>query len=805
MIVLWLAAGAGVAGCHGGNAPEARPPAEPSSASGLVASWAAGDAGDADGGEAALDAKMRIAVVLDDPRLTAARDRQDAGDPSAAAREVERARAAAAVDGERACAWDYVAASLHEAAEEHNEAAAGFERVAAAPADAATPCTLAPYALLREAEALVHAGRFDEAAAKATAVGDEIAAREEARVALADALSSKGDRAGAVAIWRTLLTSAPHRVRWVDLSLLLAGALLDGVDGPPESRAQEALDLTTRVLVEAPIAAEKLDVLALRSRAATALKRAAPPPLNPEERARQAQAWLDGQQPKRALEAAEALLKALPKKEKAHHEAACKAAIVRAQATPRGKADDAAEAWGAAIARCEGEDALVTALYHGAKASASARRPDDALARFARVEKLFPQHRLADDARLRAAQLLIDHGDEARALAMLASLPDAYPDGDMRGEALFRVAFDKLSRHDLDGARAAFDRMLAVAPEDRGWGSAGRGAYFRARVAQLSGDLDDAKTRYASIVRDQPLTYYMLLAYTRLRALDDALARSTVQSAVSREATGPFLTRDHDELATPAFARFARLLEVGELDAARREAGAGGLVADGVDPDVVWTVAWMYDQAGAPDVGHAFGRGRMFDYRAHWPAGRWRLAWQATFPRAWDPIVVRESEAARIPTPLTWAIMREESAFNPDAHSVANAIGLMQLLAGTARQIARGTALTVDEQALHRPDVSIALGARLLGSLRASFSANPMLAIAAYNGGSVPVRRWLAEHGGDELDVFVERIPFEETRAYVKRVLSTEAAYAYLYAPKAMDELLALPARAAGQDLTASP
>jgi soluble lytic murein transglycosylase len=83
--------------------------------------------------------------------------------------------------------------------------------------------------------------------------------------------------------------------------------------------------------------------------------------------------------------------------------------------------------------------------------------------------------------------------------------------------------------------------------------------------------------------------------------------------------------------------------------------------------------------------------------------------------------------------------------------------------------------------------------------LRGSFPGVPALAIAAYNGGPAAVRRWLSDHGADDFDVFVERIPFDETRTYIKRVLASEAAYAYLYAPAALDELLALPARTAGQ------
>ena len=776
-----------------------RPAAGPAPAASVEANLAPAEGGVVESAGPALDEGMpRLAVVLDDPRLAAARERMRAHDPSGAAHELDAVRPSAALDPAQACAWSYVAGRLHLEAGEASEASAAFERALVVANDGGAPCSLAPYASLRDAQALLRLGRSGDAIARARAVGEEVAALDEARLVLADAFVAKGDRASAVPIWRALLAAAPRGARWADTSIQLAAALLDGADGAPGPRAQEALDLATRVLVEAPWTAETVDLTDLRSRASSWLKRRAAP-LTPDERVRQAQAWADASQPKRATEALGALLKALPATAKKYREAACRAAILRAQQVPRGKASEAADDWGEAIDRCDGQTDQVTALYYGGKASASAHRNAEALVRFDRVEKRFPKHRFADDARFHAALVVREEGDEARCLSMLASVPDAYPDGDMKGEALFRVALGELGKHDLDAARTALDQLLAIPHDDRGWGVSGRVAYFRARVAQLSGDLADAKARYAAIIADEPLSFPMLLAYARMRAVDDAAARAALKDAIAREPGGPFLTQEHAELSTPAFERFARLLEVGELEAARHEAAAAGLVADGVDPEVLWTVAWLYDRAGAPMLGHAFARGRLVDYRSHWPAGRWRLPWQVAFPRPWDEVVGPESASAGIPPALTWAVMREESAFNPDARSAANALGLMQLLLGTGRLVARGTSLpAIDEPSLRRPEVSIALGTRLLATLRSSFPANPALAIAAYNGGSGAVRRWLGERGGDDFDVFVERIPYDETRNYLKRVLSSEAAYAYLYAPQGLDELLALPERASG-------
>jgi soluble lytic murein transglycosylase len=130
-----------------------------------------------------------------------------------------------------------------------------------------------------------------------------------------------------------------------------------------------------------------------------------------------------------------------------------------------------------------------------------------------------------------------------------------------------------------------------------------------------------------------------------------------------------------------------------------------------------------------------------------------------------------------------------------DAKSPSDAYGLMQIIVPTARGLVRGTAFGADPESLKRPEVSITLGAKLLGSLRASYPDNRALAIAAYNGGGGAVGRWLAARAHEDFDLWIEEIPFDETRGYVKRVLANEASYAFLYAPESLGEVLSLPER----------
>jgi soluble lytic murein transglycosylase len=142
--------------------------------------------------------------------------------------------------------------------------------------------------------------------------------------------------------------------------------------------------------------------------------------------------------------------------------------------------------------------------------------------------------------------------------------------------------------------------------------------------------------------------------------------------------------------------------------------------------------------------------------------------------------------------------MREESAFDPDAESPADAYGLMQLILPTARSAARPLGLPHDRVSLKRPSVNIALGTRVLGKYRDQFPEDPLLAIAAYNAGPGAAQRWRKDHPHASFDLWVELIPYVETRRYVKRVLGSAAVYAIVYGEQEPREALALPQTISG-------
>jgi soluble lytic murein transglycosylase len=169
------------------------------------------------------------------------------------------------------------------------------------------------------------------------------------------------------------------------------------------------------------------------------------------------------------------------------------------------------------------------------------------------------------------------------------------------------------------------------------------------------------------------------------------------------------------------------------------------------------------------------------DWKTRYPTGPDFERWCLAYPQAYEDKVAKAAKENAIPKELVWAIMREESSFDPNVESWANAMGLMQLILPTARALGRQLGIRVNRRTLRRPDVNITLGTAYLGYLKERMDAHPALIIAGYNAGEGAVARWWEDAGGTPLDLFVEQIPYNQTRGYTKRVISTYAVYRFLY------------------------
>nr|WP_256669850.1 transglycosylase SLT domain-containing protein [Pseudomonas sp. OIL-1] len=282
-----------------------------------------------------------------------------------------------------------------------------------------------------------------------------------------------------------------------------------------------------------------------------------------------------------------------------------------------------------------------------------------------------------------------------------------------------------------------------------------RWRYWRARSAQLAFPERDMAGEYAELADERD--FYGFIAAERSRK---PYALNHKPAEVE--------PRAHARVSQTAGIRRAReFLARGQIVNARREWYHAGRTFSREE--------LIAQAAMARDLGWHFPAIRGISQAQHWDDLDIR------FPLAYQQPITQQARARQLNPTWVYAITRQESGFMEDARSHAGAIGLMQLMPGTARETARrfGIALNNPNDVL-MPERNIALGTAYLAQLHEQFQGNRVLASAAYNAGPGRVRQWT--RGVDKLpaDIWIENIPFDETRQYVQSVLS----YAVIYGDK---------------------
>ena len=307
---------------------------------------------------------------------------------------------------------------------------------------------------------------------------------------------------------------------------------------------------------------------------------------------------------------------------------------------------------------------------------------------------------------------------------------------------------DALRREDWPDVLAAVAAMPAGMADEAIW------RYWRARALAATGDRAGAEAIWTALAGER--SYHGFLAA-------DALDLPYVlghQPLAADEAAIAALTRD------PAIHRAGELFHVG-LESPGR--GEWNDAVAGLDKHRLTQAALLAHRWGwhSRAIATAAKAGRYDDLALRYP-----LPWREYF----------ETHAAAADIREAWAygIARSESLFMADIRSSAGAVGVMQLMPATGRGTARRERLRWRGYAtLIDPPANIQLGTRYLAKVYERFGANPVLATAAYNAGPHRVERWLPETRSLPADIWIETIPFAETRSYVKRVLTADSIFSW--------------------------
>lgn len=532
-----------------------------------------------------------------------------------------------------------------------------------------------------------------------------------------------------------------------------------------------AMELAVRLRVEHPTTRAAREAEALIEKLAKAGTRR--PALTLEDRIQRARGLVAG-----ASVAAAA--KAVAKLPKTHPETRYLAARLEER---RGRAEVAEKTYEALGREVSRASVAAEALGRLARRRLRADDNDAAQAFYDRVAGLVPGTREAIAAEYMAAWIPYDTGRYEEARTRMLRFAGRHRRANNRDEALWYAGWASYLEGSAEAARLAWSKLLS---EHSRSSLVPAVHYWLGRLAEREKATKKAVERYQSVLAVAPLGYYGLWASRRLEDLGQkrpplrspgpaGVDPGSVPAALS--ALGP---------KRPISVDRAVLLEKagrpGEaLDELASSRGALLDLGSRARPHV----AALLHALGAHQLGFRMARTLTSSGKELESGGEraWR-AWRFAYPRAFVPFVEAARKAHTVRKELVWAIMRTESHYAPLARSRVGARGLMQLMPGTARQIGIETADVGGRRHAARygePASNIWLGTWYLSALLERYGGQLVPAVGAYNGGPRNMDRWLAAYGGLPLDEFVERIPYRETRRYVRRVVETWSIYRQLY------------------------
>ena len=434
-------------------------------------------------------------------------------------------------------------------------------------------------------------------------------------------------------------------------------------------------------------------------------------------------------------------------------------------------------------------------LFKAASAWSRSKQMKRALALYDQIVRRYPNSRAAEQALHSKAHTYYSsgrYGDAARAYSQYLSRYE-------RGKRARKARFVQQSRYeraiawlalgDTDSARAAFAELL----EQRKTGYDQSLLQHLEAVALATSGVarqeHEAVVRFEQVVQSYPLSFAALSSSARLAGMGVA-APTLPPPPVAAENPAALV-----EL--PAKARL--LADLGLNSAAERTLyDEEPALRERYSSRASETLCRQYESLDRGWRRYSLAAGSVEDgilRRAPTASNLW--AWHCLYPRPYAATVERLEQRYELPPGLVNAVMRQESAFRPEARSQVGAIGLMQLMPTTAERAARELSLEHASERLTQAEYNLELGAYYLGKLLGSFDQSAVLAVSSYNAGPRAVSSWLAGGKRLPLDLWAARIPYAETRNYVARVMSNWARYRYLAGgPEAVPSLaLELPAR----------
>ncbi len=421
------------------------------------------------------------------------------------------------------------------------------------------------------------------------------------------------------------------------------------------------------------------------------------------------------------------------------------------------------------------------ALYHLAKIYWNKDEEEKTTKTCLQITKESPSSELAARSRYILARMAEAKGRNKEAVEAYDNVSTTHPSTGMADESLWRAGFLSYLMQDFPGAEKRFVRLGEKSRNSAS--TAPMAEYWRINSLQAQGkSVEDLRSLLAA---KYPASYYGILASNRdffsqlaVRTGADAglgdAASVRIEALAEKVLKEPRLDDAHSWMLRSA----AAWGSTGFDDAARALLN-GVAVALPQTPEASLWLAWRYYKAGCRACASRAVEAVKQELATPEEA---ELSMLLRFPVAHWASLFAESKTNGLDPFLVLSVIRQESRFDPDASSSANAHGLMQLIPATAERTAAKLGLKgTTVELLHNPDVNLRLGTRYLADLIREQNGSLPLALGTYNAGPKFMERLRQRVPTDDMEIFIEQIPYQETRDYVKKVLRNYAIYRKIY------------------------
>jgi soluble lytic murein transglycosylase len=414
-------------------------------------------------------------------------------------------------------------------------------------------------------------------------------------------------------------------------------------------------------------------------------------------------------------------------------------------------------------------------LYYLSQAYRSEKNETQMLTCIEQVAEKYPESRWTEDALMAGGNYYWVGLDRARAGHYYERVLEKFPGGKNAYAAEWRIAWIAY----LDRQPYADEKITVFLRKYPVSGAAVNAMYWLGRDAERSGNPAHARAYYKKAVERFPSSYFAYAAQARLDKLGPGEEDAADFLAQIPPATP---LRPFDEPITPNILEHwnrAQALRTIAFDASA-ELELKAAYASTASPRFLVEAAQAAFDQGHFATGMNYGRQAIPSFDSRKFSDVPPSVWKVLFPLPYETVLRREAERNEFDPMFAAGLIRQESTFQADAVSHANAIGLMQILPKEGRRLAKERKVRYSKFALFDPNINIELGMLYIADLQRTTGA-PEYAAAAYNAGEERLAQWRGERNYEEIAEFVESIPITETREYVQIVLRNASMYRILY------------------------